>query len=186
VEDSDRLGLFVQKARELADTRLLRSGFQSTFSINWDRVAGTTFGLSEVDEDDLRSCLLSLRQFVAPGESINLLAIYNVCQRRLRSDHLKAQLIAARQAWKKCQYDIGMKIVFDDGEWSPELVADLWINGHYFHSDSNKRLRLTALIPVQTMLARQVFLAYISDAIRTTMFTANVVDVGLRDGLFVS
>ena len=64
------------------------------------------------------------------------------------------------------------------------LTAKLQINGHYFHSDEEKRSRLLSLIPLQTMLARQVFLAYISDAIRTTMFTGNVVTAGLRDGLF--
>lgn len=185
MEELDRLGFFTQRARELGETRLLRNGYASTFSINWRTGAGTTFSLSEVDEDDLRSCLLALRQFISEGEPIFLFSIYNICHRRLRSDYLNRQLVLARDAWKACQRNIGMKVVFDDGEWTPEHVADLCINGHYFHSDDAKRSRLLSLIPVQTMLARQVFLSYVSDAIRTTMFTANVVTAGLRDHLFV-
>ena len=179
----ERLELFKARANQLADSRLLKRGFNPGISIRYERMRGTIFESREPDEEDLRSFLLTFRQFVSNDEPIFLSSIYNLCRQCLTSGELKGYLVQSRDAWKRALRGRGFKIVFDEGRVTPEEVADLWINGWYFHSDNEKMRRLKSLIPEQQIMARWLFLDFVAEATRQVFYVRNLITVALRDGL---
>ncbi len=48
----------------------------------------------------------------------------------------------------------------------PEHIADLWINGHYFHDDSEKAQELRRYVPHNILFVRPEFLNFIVEATR--------------------
>jgi hypothetical protein len=66
----DQLGLFVHRADELGHTRLVRtSGLSGDFSFHFDQKT-FAYKFPLVDEDHLRSFLLTFRQFVMQKEPV--------------------------------------------------------------------------------------------------------------------
>ncbi len=173
----------MSKVRQLQATRLLQREFGFEVSVSWQRMQATRFEMREPDEDQLRSFLLALRQFVAPGEPICLNGIYNLCNRVIDSDRLKDCLREARRAWRKAFKRGGFDFVVDDRTITPEHIYDLWINGHYFHADEHKRRELERLIGPERIFARGLFLDLLVEATRQLLYTGNVVTAALREGL---
>lgn len=179
----DRLALYVERAQELEDCRLVRRGFNPGLTIKWDRMSGLRFESREPDEEDLRSFLITFRQFISDDEPVYLNRIYNLCQQFLTGDDLKGYLVQARAAWKETQKRSGLRVVLNGRELTPEFVTDLWINGYYFHNDGEKRAVLKRLVPHERMLVRYCFLDFLVEATRQVLYVANVVRVALRKGL---
>ena len=76
-----------------------------------------------------------------------------------------------------------MKITFDDREWTPEYVLDLWINGVYFHNDEEKRRTLDGLIPEARTLARYAFLDLIVEGVRHIFYVAHLIQYARNNSL---
>jgi hypothetical protein len=179
----DQLEFFVAKVRELQSTRLLQQEFGFEFTVSWQRMEALRFEMRQPEEDHLRAFLLGFRQFVAPGEPICLNAIYNLCHRVIDSQELKGYLIEARSAWKNAFKKGGFNLVVDDRTITPEGIYDLWINGHYFHADIEKRRELERLIGPEAIFTRGLFLDLLVEATRQLLYTGNVVVAALREGL---
>lgn len=182
----EQLKLYRARVEELTDTRLIRNGLNPGITISWDRMSGLQFKSREPDEEDLRSFLLTFRQFVSDKEPVFLNKIYNICQRDIRSDKLKVRLSESRAAWKLAQKRSGLKLIFNGRELTPEYVTDLWINGYYFHNDEAKISKLKSLLPHEKMLVRNQFLNFLVDATRQAFYIGNIITVALKEGLLKS
>ncbi len=186
MKPAERLALFKTRAEELTCTRLITKGFNPGITIKWKRMQGLRFESREPDEEDLRSFLLTFRQFVSDAEPIFLNRVYNVCEQCLTSDELKGYLHESREEWRKAFTGAGIKLVYNEKEVTPEYVMDLWINGHYFHSDPEKASALRRLLPDEKLLTRHRFLDLLVDATRQVLYVGHVITVALREGLVKS
>lgn len=184
---AQRLGLFLARVDELLDTRMVRQGGLNVgFSVNADRVKGTSFEFREPDEDDLRSFLLTFRQFVSGNESVFVNRVHTVCWQCISSDQLKAELSRAQHNWRTATRTGSIQYVENGISNSPEKVLDLWINGHYFHNDRRKVAELSRLTGFGALLTRQIFLSYLVEATRYILLLRNVIVVARKEGLLVT
>jgi hypothetical protein len=174
---SEQLWLFVRRADELRSARMLRNTPTVGFTLQFDQMKGTRVELRQPDEEELRSLLLTLRQFVSDTEPVFLYRIHNLCERHLTSDVLRGYLRQAREQWKRSMKESvgGMQLVFNGRDWSPEFVADLYINGHYFHSDVDKAATLERLVPAERLLSRYQFLNFVLDTTTQVLYVSNVI-----------
>jgi hypothetical protein len=82
----DQLELYVvAKVDEIADTRLIRKGFNPDITMSWNKMQGLRFESRESDEDDLRSFLVTFRQFISDKELVYLPGV--VWNRAARGAH---------------------------------------------------------------------------------------------------
>lgn len=182
MDELDQLNLFVTRTEELLNSRVIKSGFNSNFTISFAEDREIKFTSEEPDEEDLRSFLLTFRQFVSDGEPVHIYRIYNVCQKRITSDELKGYLAEGRAEWKRSLAQGGFKLAWSDTEFQPEEVLDLYINGSYFHNDIAKREFLDKIAPHQKMLLRHVFLGLLIDGIRQVQFVSGIIRNAIQDG----
>jgi hypothetical protein len=176
--------LFKARAEELRNTRLIRESFNPGITISWNRMQGLRFKSREPNEESLRSFLLTFRQFILNDEPVFLYKVYNLCQKHLMSDKLKDYLSKSREIWKQEHKSAGIKLVYNEREFTPEYITDLWINGYYFHSDTNKLCILNKLLPHERMLVKNQFLNFLLDATRQVLYVANIIKVALKEGYF--
>ncbi len=182
-DDIDAIGIFLQRVEELQRTRFVERAGQVGYTLNFSKMAGISFQSREPDEEDLRSFLLTFRRFVADGDPLNIGHIHNICERRLRSDDLRRHLREARAHWRRDAETGGMSLVFNGRQISPEYVADLFINGHYFHDEPAKRAKLASLRePLEYLVVRHHFLNFVLDGTRQVFYVANVLTVAIREG----
>lgn len=175
----EQLRYFCYEADKLRQEPLVRKGWDNSFTLNFDRTRGLSMALRQPEELEFRSLLLALRRFVAAGEPVFLDRIYNLCERHITSDHLRDLFRDARQKWKQAQRSSGMKLIHNGRELTPPYVADLWINGHYFHSDPEK-LRELRLISTFG-LDRFAFVGFVGDTLQQTMYLDNVIRHAFQD-----
>lgn len=181
---SEILNLFLARADELVSTRLVTSGGLSTsFNMKFERMKLGTFSISNPDEEQLRSFLLTFRQFVSKGEPILIDAVHNRVWQALAAGNLREQLAEARDHWKQQRRRGPMALIMDEVTYTPEFILDLWINGYYFHNDSRKAETLRRLDPVGGLFVRHVFLDHLVEATRYVVFLRNVIRVARSEGL---
>ena len=181
----EQLQLFKARAEELRNTRLIRESFNPGITIRWNRMQGLRFKSREPNEESLRSFLLTFRQFILNDEPVFLFIIYNLCQKHLASDKLKDYLSKSREIWKQAHKSAGITLIYNRRELTPEYITDLWINGYYFHSDTNKLYILNQLLPHERMLVRNQLLNYLLDATRQVLYVDNIIKVALKEGYFI-
>jgi hypothetical protein len=124
-------------------------------------VSGLTKFGSDVDEENLRSFLTIFRQFMMNDERTYLFRIHNQCHQYVRSDQLKDWLAESRRDFSNSlrKTELG-SVVVDGKELVPEQVMDWWINGYYFHSDTNKWKELQKLESMGMAVSKAVFLGF--------------------------
>jgi hypothetical protein len=176
----DQLEYFCYQAEQLRQEPLVEQGWDNSFSLNWNRTQGLMTALSQPNETALKSLLLTLRKFVAIKEPTNLARIYKVCEQHITSDELKNYLRDAQSKWKDAQKSLGIAWTHNGRELTPAYVANLWINGHYFHSDQDKLRELRQIIPGE--LSRFTFLGFIGETLRQVLYADNIIRHALRDG----
>lgn len=177
----DQLELYRVRVEELKRTRLIRRGFNPAITIKWEKMQGLRFKPEEPDEDDLRSFLITFRQFIAKREPVFLYHIYNLCQKHLTSNKLKDFLIKSRKIWREIDTNTGMKLVYNGRQLTPEYVTDLWINGYYFHNDSEKMSILKSLLPHENMFIKHQFLSFLVEATRQVIYVGNIITVAIKE-----
>ena len=141
----DQMQRFSYQVDQLRQEPLVKTGWDNSFTMNFDQTTGLSAAIRQPNEVALRSLLLTLRKFVSQREEVFLDRACNVCERHIASDELKAFLRDAREHWKKSQRSQGVAWTLNGKELTPAYVADLWINGHYFHSDVDKLRELRQL-----------------------------------------
>jgi hypothetical protein len=184
VEEADRFNLFVKRAEELLDCGLVRNGdLRSSLLLRASQAGPVEFRTHEPNEEQLRSFLMTFRQFIMDGEPIFLSRVANILWQLLPGDRLRSRLEDARRRWKTDCRRGSMELVVNDSKFPPELVLDLWINGQYFHNDERKQAELRRLDPLATVFVRQLFLDFLVDTTRYIQFLASAIVVARRDGL---
>jgi hypothetical protein len=183
----ESLELFVHKAEELLNSRMILNGFGTSLSFNFNRTEGVSLSSKQPDEELLRSFLLTFRRFISEMEAVFLFRIFNLCQQHLSSDQLKEWLIEARQLWSKeirggRTGSVNFKL--NGQNVNPEYITDLWINGFYFHDSPDKLRELEQLLSNHSLLVRHIFLDHILQAVKYISYTRFIVTVGFREGHF--
>ena len=182
--ERSQLECFLFRADQLQNTRLIQSGFKPSFSMSYDRMKGVQFSSKTPDDDDLRSFLTILRQFISQEETIHLFKIYNLCQQRLSNDNLKHNLMKAREIWQRELKRGGISLIFNGRSVTPERITYLCINVFYFHNDSEKMDALRRLKPHENMLVKHIFLDHLVEATRNVLYVAFIIKVAFREGFF--
>lgn len=182
--DDERLDLFVRRSKELLNTRIVRAGdLKANMTISAARDQPMDLRTHEPDEEDLRSFLLTFRQFVMKGEPVYVRSIANLLWRRLNGDRIRQELQDARRRFDQAFERGSMRFVLNERHMTPEFVLDLWINGHYFHNDERKARQLEALDGIAHVFSRQLFLGLLVDSTKYVVFLANLAWAARRDGL---
>lgn len=182
----ERLELFAYRVKELRQRRLVRGGMNVKFTISWDTASQSLgYRASQIDEEDLRSFLLTFRQFISEREPVFIDRVFNDCFRFLRSDHYKEQLKKARQEWRNTFDRMGpISVTINQRNLTGEFVLDLWINGHYFHNDVEKAAELRRLLGDFIPLMRMKFLDSLVTLTQIILYVGAVVEYGLQEGYF--
>ena len=180
---SEILDLFIQRARELEQTRLIKNKPDLNWSMNFNSEGEASFTSQEPDEEDVRSFLLTFRQFVSDNEPIHLYRMHNLLYQRLTDEDLKKYLVDARGALKFAEQGSGITVVHNDVEVTPERLLDLWINGVYFHNDQDKRQVLEDLLLHPALMARHRFLSFMLKATQIIFYIGNLINHARREGL---
>jgi hypothetical protein len=179
----DQLGVFVHRADELGRTRLVRtSGLSGDFSFHFEASKGFAYKFPYVDEDDLRSFLLTFRQFVMEKEPVFIRRVHNVAVKHITSDELSEAAREAARGWRDILRSSGITLNIYGRAITPEYVLDLWINGHYFHNDEQKRTELLSYGMPNILLVRNQFLNFLVDATMAIAHTRNILRAALHDG----
>ncbi len=154
------------------------------WSLNVDRTRGVSVRLRFPDENDLRSFLLTFRQFIAPGEDIQLNKIYKTCFRGLKTNNdLRERLKESREVWKQALGKAG-NIKFEEQMYSGEQAALLWMNGYYFHSDLEKYEQLEKLLSRGWPFVQMHFANFVVDATRVIIYMGHLVEYARKINLF--
>src|SRR5829696_780586 len=141
-----QLEKFVRHVEKIRRLPLVMEGQGVGFSLNVDRTRGMSVRINLLDENDLRSFLLTFRMFISPSADIQLNKIYNTCFLGLKKNNdLRDRLVKARAVWKEALGNAG-SIKFEEQTYSKEDAALLWMNGGYFHSDLDKYAQLEAAL----------------------------------------
>ena len=55
-------------------------------------------------------------------------------------------------------------MVFNEKELTPKYVADLWMNGHYFHNDDGKYAALESMLGYELAFVKAYFIEFVIQA----------------------
>ena len=179
--EREKLKLFVDKVNELRDTNLLKKGFDIRQNISWRQGNAVEFSLKEPDEGEFRDYLVTFRRFVS-NEDVQLNRVFNICHRRLINNELKQQFSLLREAWSRIRRNSGLSLIMDGSEVTSEKLADIWLNGRYFHDDLEHRELLDSLPPFILADLRFKFLNFVVEASRLIIYMGRAVDTALHDG----
>lgn len=181
----EQLELFVERAQQLWDSRVRREGLKVSVRMKWaaaDELLRTT--MEEPDAEDFRSYLLTFRQFISEGEPLYLHKIYNLCHQHITDARCREYLAEARKEWQQIctTSDTGMTLTLNSVVMSPADVADLWINGHYFHNDPEKLRTLKGLGSYLYHSSRTIFIDYVIESSKVIFHAGRNIYVALERG----
>jgi hypothetical protein len=182
-DDLERLRVFRDRAKRVDEAALVQSRVGASLEISWKQGSPVTWASKTPSDELLEPLLVRIRPLLAQGD-VTVLGIHKVCERRLENAEMRAFLRDVRAEWIRSQRSgiIGLRI--DERDMPPEHVADLMINGHYFHDDEAKRSELLSIVGEAAILTRHVFVDYIYRAVEVVYSTADVVRIGLERDLF--
>lgn len=184
----EQFELFFERTQQLLDLRLVKKRLQTKLTIHWDAISSTlTSTLQNPDEEDLRSFLLTFRQFVSRKEPVFVPRIFNECIRFVPHDVIRQELEKAKRHWNQSLNEsIGFGLTIDVQKITGEHVLDLWINGIYFHNDLEKKQELERLSGFNRILVRTKFLSILPGLVQIITFLSVVIKNGLSENWFDS
>ncbi len=164
---------------------MVKEGAGYNVSFNVDSKKGASMKASFPDEEVLRSFLMTFRQFMAPSEAVHINRVLNICWKKLEPNNkLRDELIEARTSWRKALKNNGIGLVFNEQELSPERVADLWMNGHYFHNDDDKYKALENMLGYELAFVKAHFMEFLIQATNIIIYLGHLVAYALKNNLF--
>jgi hypothetical protein len=177
----EHFGLFVTRADGLSRMPIISSqGLSNEWSISMGVGQPTVFTAVQPDEDQFRSYLMAFCKFISKGEPLFVGSVHNLCHKHFTSDEFKGHIRNCQRGWKDHCVRSGMKLNINGHDVRPEHIADLWINGRYFHDDPEKAEELKRYMPVP--IIRQEFLNFVIEATRVILGTGYTIKMALRDG----
>ena len=137
---------FKHRFRELAENSLLKSGYDLKANMSWRAGEEPSFTVTAIPpEEPFRSLLLTFRLFWAKNEPSNFLYILNLLKRHVDNPDALDVLARLKTRWNQALFGGLMFMSFNDKDLNADAVFDLWLNAHYFHSDSRKQEQLERL-----------------------------------------
>lgn len=174
-EDLNRLRLFAATAARAINRRAIRDGtIRAGVKLRFDE-AGGEVERDVGDEEDVRSLMLEVRQFVSDGEQLHYPAIANILERRLDDDELHAANRENRVRWK--QAVVGqMGFSFNGTSFDALGLFRLYIYGGIFHSDAEKVKTWQLLAEPSQSLALVTINRFLVDVLRVVHATGNIIE----------
>ena len=150
MSNHDSLEIFLECVKSLQKRRLVANGLtQFQFHIEFDKDSQRLVcELQEADQEDFRSFLLTFRKFILNDEPVNVDSVLNICRRFVRAEEreLKEVLDEIKVVWGYAYRRGFVQMQRGSLNLTPQYVLDLWVNGHYFHSDPDKGQKLNELM----------------------------------------
>jgi hypothetical protein len=167
-DDLDRLRRFLDRARWVGESELVqRGGVTGKLEISYRQGSPWRWTSTEPADRLLEPLLLRIRPLTLGSDDINVLGIHRICEQRLDHAEMRAFLRQTLKEWRDQQRHGIMALRQNERDIRPDLIADLMINGYYFHSDPAKRADLESLIGPMRVLSRHLFIDYVYQAIET-------------------
>ena len=137
---------FKRRIREIAENSLLKSGYALKANMSWKAGEAPSFTVSAIPpEEPFRALLLTFRLFWANDEPSNFLRVLNILSRHIAQSNARDVLDGLKTRWNQALFGGVMFMSFNGKELTSNTVFDLWLNAHYFHSDSEKQEQLERL-----------------------------------------
>jgi hypothetical protein len=180
--DYERLQLFVRRVEELMATTLVRDGYESGISMKWSAETGVlSFRATQPNEEQFKALLLSLRHFWLKKEPTYIYSIYNLCQRILKNETHKEYLAKSRAFLNESLKSTGVQLNINKRHYSPEYVWDIYINGLYFHNDSEKMKTVDRLSEEERMLVKNELFGFVNSLCRQVLYVGRIVAHALKN-----
>jgi hypothetical protein len=173
-DDLDAIRMFLDRVHRVEANTIVRQKVGSKLEISWRQGEPWRFESTEPNDEPLKALLMDLRPLVVLGESVNLRAICDIGERRVRTDDHRRALREGREAWRTAQRKGMLALRINERDLSPEYVMRLWINGWYFHSEPALEAELRGLAPEGQILSKHVFLDHVYRAVECVIWTASV------------
>jgi hypothetical protein len=183
-DDGEKLRLFVQRVDEMEQNYLARNGIHLHFHIAIDSEAGMTMETEQPEEEAVKAFVLDFRHLISDNEDVCVRRIHNICEQRLIPEDVKQHLRAARAGWRTMLDRAVHTLTVNGRTRGPDDVADLWINGYYFHNDVDLRDELDAMSHLGRDLLWRQFLIYVGITRGYLIQVREVVAKGLDEGWF--
>jgi hypothetical protein len=181
-----QLETFVKHVELLRRLPLVTKGQGVGWSLNVNKAKGMSVQVTLLDENDLRSFLLTFRMFISPKANIQLNKVYDTCFLKLKANNdLRDRLVEAREVWKEALGKAG-SIEFEERMYSREQAALMWMNGGYFHSDLERYAELNEQLGRGWPYVQMHFGNFVVDATRVIIYTGHVIEYARRNNLFKS
>ena len=184
-DDCEKLRLFVRRVDEMEQNYLAQKGILLQTNIVIDSVAGMSMKSEQPDEEQVKALVLDFRHLISKNEDVCVHRIHSICERRLIRQDVKQHLREARVGWRAMLGRACHTLTVNGRTRGPDDVADLWINGHYFHNDVDLRNELDAMNHLQQGLLWRQFLIYVGITRGYLIQVCEVVANGLDEGWFV-
>lgn len=180
MKDKELLRLFLNRVDELRSTRLVRNGYESGITMKWTEDTGTlNFQLLQPDEELFRSLLLTLRHFLLAKEPTYIYKIYNVCHRFIKNEQHKQYLSKSRTFLGESMKSTGIQLNIDEKQFSPDYIWDIYINGLYFHNDTEKMKIINNLNYHERLLVKNELFGFVNSAVRQILYVGRIVALAL-------
>jgi hypothetical protein len=171
----DDLRFFVSQAQQMLNRPLLTSnGLQGGFSLSFNHTTGLRFTAPEPDEEQFRSFMLDFRPFTMNSERIHLGRTMNLLEQYLSDTELRDAVREVRSQWKLAQRGM-VGLVINERNYSADAVLSLFVNGYYFHHDSEKRELVESFGEIGKWLARRTFIDMVIDGVRVIAAIRNII-----------
>jgi hypothetical protein len=181
----ERLELFVERADELRDLRLVQDMWNWEYAMRWNPQSGYNLELPGQDADARRSFASLFRQFLMNDEPINVGRICSYLDSHLADDHVKQQVRTLRKRWNNVlQGRTGGQLVLKGKELTPQHVLDLWFNGAYMHSRPTATLQLRELQNLELPIGELALLYHLPVLTEIVLSLSDIVSSTLKQGLF--
>lgn len=182
-----RFQAFIDRAKELNETRLVRERTEVSYQITPPSAGGELIVTSpEFDQDSLRSLLSIIRPFVMNSEPIFISKIMNEAVRYSTDSELSDKISHAKDQWSRVYHKRGyFPMQIDNLELTAEMAMDLLFNSKYFHTDPVKIDLMERLGKLPIPMVEMQLRLSLPNLTNVILFMSNVLRLGLERGAFL-
>ena len=172
---SGRFDRFLEKVDYLLAASMWDRQDKIGFTVEFKADEGGKMNTQGPSDEELEVVLLRLRPFLLEDSPVNIFSVHNLCEQAIRDDELRGLLRQARAVWSTERKAGPLKVVLGERHLKPLDIADLFLNGRYFHDDETKKAELGALPGMIAGLAKYLFLEFVVEATRQAGYMASVI-----------